>query len=201
MVDPYVPAVRSSAWTLTAQGMLRRTRRYKMPRKPKADQIRMVDLLEDATFAKWINVVPKLKSAHVDAPPWQVMTQQTREGGWHRRVFSDYEEALDSLQGLVGVEVWDVTLGCRREQFPPPLLKIRTGRGIRRRRWTRYPETHFWCGYCRRPTRFIRGFVSHHALTGHWGQGDLDPGLRRCWVCGIPLGSIRRNWSVPIPGQ
>lgn len=160
------------------------------------DQVRMEDLLEDPAYARFISITPKLRSDWMPHPAWQVLVLTT-EGKWQRALFSDYQKGLIYFHDRVHDEdVHDITLGCRREETAPPLLKIKTGQGIKRRRWNRIPDGHLWCGYCRRPTRFVKGLTAHHSFSGTFSQGRLDPSIRRCYVCGIPQSSIRTSWPI-----
>ncbi len=144
------------------------------------EQIRFKKLLQDPVYLKWFNRKPSPPSPSAfnpPKPPWAVYVQREQGGRWQRALFHTYPSAHKYVRSTYK-SVWDLTLGCLKRDYGPPLVVVSQNGHKRNALWRGMPEGHRWCGYCRRPTVF-RYFSHHHAIPGPVADYEL-----RCSICG-----------------
>lgn len=160
-------------------------------------------LLEDETYRNWFRrppTEPALAPGREggDAWPWYVYVLGNQaDPHWARKPFQNYAGAFGFVRrGLRSFH--DMVIVSRRVWFDPPPDVTRPKKQGRafydwdfRRVWPEADPTYQWCGYCRRPTRFLY-FRTHHAFPaltrltpeGPVSRRDVMPDRRRCEVCG-----------------
>lgn len=141
----------------------------------------MRQLLEDPIYRAWIRKIPTARFFYPSGKPWRLWVQRETGGGWAMQDFKSYAKAFNHMNRLLKQGVHDAALGCKGEEFKPPVVKDKK---VNKRRYhiPAFPGQnagHRWCGYCRRPTIFAY-FKRHHALPGR----DITNYDRRCAVCG-----------------
>jgi hypothetical protein len=161
--------------------------------------IPMSELLEDPVYRKFLLTPPDMPEHARNkefnlSPLWVVYVQRVPGGKWGKKEFWSYKKAFKFFKKcLKQYKVHDLAINNKRVGCVPPsrFVRIRgkyvTGSdGKRRQATTRvywkvkvHPEDeeHHWCKYCRRPTVF-KYYTSHKRL------GVVDPGVRRCCICG-----------------
>ena len=175
--------------------------------------ITMSELLKDSTYRKFLETKPNTPKISRDpnrasSPTWVVYVQREQGGGWGKKEFWKYSKALKFMYYWVLERgAYDAALNNKRHPTDPPMRLARIkGKFVRGsdgvlRQVTKYvkwvcraipldgPE-HRWCMYCRRPVVF-KFYTKHKRL------GVVDPGVKRCCICGaseriaLPLGERR----------
>lgn len=182
-----------------------------------SDMITLSELLKDPVYKKFFTTVPKLPDHYTrDSMPWKLMILKHGETQWRTKKFGTYAEAFRALKKLLP-DIADATINCPGLGFQPPIrmakVKGKTdAKGnpiIRAVVWkpqiTSDMADHYWCAYCRRPTKFGY-FEVHPAMTkarvGRMGA-HVDPSLMRCFICGASelINDLRRpernqGWDV-----
>jgi len=162
--------------------------------------ITLRELLKDPQYKQYFLKIPQLP-AHVrpSSQPWKLMVLKVGEKQWRTKKFGTYKEAFLALKKLLPNEsIYDMVINCPGLDWQPPIrlakVKGRTdakGKPILRAVvWKPVIDAdlplHYWCPYCRRPTKFDY-FSSHPAMTkqrvGRLGSA-VDPLYLRCAICG-----------------
>lgn len=156
------------------------------------------DLLEDKTYKKFFQTVPKMPDvSNRLSPPWRVYIQRDTDGPWARKEFWSYAEAYRWLKPRLS-DLHDATIQSKGIAFKPPNKIVKVSRGgkpvlivtpngpvqktqliVWKPRLEPEDGIHTWCCYCRRPTIF-RWFTKHH----NFRKDVFDPTLKRCPICG-----------------
>jgi hypothetical protein len=153
--------------------------------KSKAESLTMYHLLKDPIYKKWIMTPPKMNSVGT-TNPWRVFVQK-KEGGWARVDFPSYAKAFNWMKNnLKNYE--DATIHCKRTRFKPPVVKYRG-----KKQYWPCPPGYRWCGYCRRPTKFLY-FKRHH------NQPIIVSYYKRCHICGV-RGEGLPTYDTRVPNQ
>lgn len=157
------------------------------------------ELMEDEAYKKYFLTVPKLPP-HIRPRdlPWKLMVLKQGETQWRVKRFGTYTEAFNSLKKIRG-QYADLVINCPGYDWQPPirLVKVRTvvkGKptiALRAKVWKPQLDAdmaqHYWCPYCRRPTKFGY-FSTHQAMTrqrvGNIIGPGVDPTMMRCFICG-----------------
>lgn len=173
------------------------------------DQVTFKELLQDKIYKEWVRRPPQFRIPPTAANPWRVWVQRRRNGPWAKKDYPTYASAFNRLIREFRDGAFDGAVGCPSRTSPRPMVKrgykklIRDGKIVidpkngkpmlipKRVRWV-VPENHFWCPYCRRPTRW--GYYSkHHALPkGLQLFGTLLGDEMRCRICGVRRSFVRR---------
>ncbi len=152
------------------------------------DQISFKELLQDPLFKAWTMKPPKLNSVAIGSQPWYVYVK--REGRWGRKEFPSYAKAFNWLaMKLKADEVQDAAIHCKRQWFPPPLL-----RASGKKTFWPMPPGHRWCGLCRRPI-VLAYFSRHHAFPKHVHPAPYE---LRCPICGARAAMAPREYPSKL---
>ena len=147
-------------------------------------QMTLREQLQDPIFKKWFKLEPREEKTAAGTPPWYVYVQFKQDGPWSRAEFKSWKAGYKYVKKMLkDKRVHDVSLTHKRREFRPPVV---SQLGKRRYHLPSAPG-HYWCGYCRRMTRFL-SFGKHHAFQ----RQRVISGDRRCMICGIRLEAIRR---------
>jgi hypothetical protein len=167
--------------------------------------ITLPELLEDPKYREFFLTVPKTTVPKPGHQPWRLLIQREAGGSWAKKEFEKYADAFRRLApDLRGGRVHDAAIQSRGIAFAPPTRVARITKGGKpvyqvgadgkrvqktvivrwKPRLDRDEEPHTWCTYCRRPTVF-RWFKAHHLIRGTTLDGLVDPGSRRCTICGV----------------
>jgi hypothetical protein len=159
--------------------------------------------------------------------PWRVYIQQKIDGPWAKKEYERYVDAFALVRKyLKNGRLYDGTIQSRSIAFGPPERVAKVVKGGRpvyhtnsngkrvldaqgqpiqvtrtvlwRPRLGPTDEAHIWCTYCRRPTVF-QWFLSHHAVKASGLSGMVDPGDRRCTICGARENYIRTTAGTARP--
>lgn len=162
--------------------------------------ITLRELLEDPQYKQYFLKVPHLpKHYRPEMKPWKLMILKRGESQWRTKRFESYSAAFNALKGLLkNPDNYDFVINCPSLDWQPPirLAKVKgkvDAKGqpiVRAVVWKPALDdimpTHYWCPYCRRPTKFGY-YTTHKAMTtariGHMGSG-VDPTKLRCSICG-----------------
>lgn len=152
------------------------------------EQTQFKEFLLDPVFKAWFNRKPS-DPPPGNTSPWVVWVQKEHNGKWSRARFKTYAKAHKYVRSIYK-DVWDLTLGCLRRDYGPPLMKVtdKTTKQARAVLWRGMPEGHSWCGYCRRPVVFAY-FSRHHAVPKNMPCNGNE---RRCSICGAREAFVRK---------
>lgn len=185
------------------------------------DMITLSELLKDPTYKQFFLKIPQLPAHYTPTSmPWKLMVLKAGEEQWRTKRFGTYKEAFLALKKVLP-NSYDALINCPGLTWQPPIRIFKgrvkgkfdaNGKPIivtRAEVWK--PQimadmaTHYWCPYCRRPTKF--GYYNNHlsmtkARVGNRGSA-VDPTLLRCAICGASemLVNLRhpanhQNWDL-----
>ncbi len=188
--------------------------------------ITLPELLEDPKFKEFFLTTPKVLKPLEGQKPWRIFVQQRPDGPWAKKEYERYAEAFRTIRAyLKSNRLHDGTIQSRGIAFGPPQRTVKLVQGgkpvyhlrggkpvvgsdgkpiqktttvLWKPRIEASDEPHAWCTYCRRPTVF-RWFVNHHAVKTSGLQGMVDPGDRRCTICGAREEFIRTTLGTARP--
>lgn len=140
--------------------------------------------LRDPIFRKWMTKVPTLRVIGM-RPPWWVYLQREVDGPWARAAFDTYQTSYRFLTANLR-DVADCALNCSRQEFQPPIVRVKAARRYYLPRLQLAEAVH-WCGHCRRLVEF-KYFSKHHALKGI----RVDSTVKRCVICGVRQNTLKR---------
>lgn len=163
------------------------------PTRDRRRQITLRELLKDSNYKKWFLTKPVHHSefgAPVDGK-WRVWAQEEAGGRWSRKNVTTYAAGVRLISKLLKRGWHDMSLTSGVWQSRPPVVSS----GGKRRYLAIVPRGHEWCGYCRRPTRFIY-FKQHHALP--WAPLSKEP---RCTVCGMRAAGVKQYPQAKKRGE
>lgn len=163
-----------------------------------SDMITLRELLGDPIYKKFFTTIPKLPPHYTpESQPWKLMILKPGESQWRTKKFGTYSEAFKALKRVLPYSA-DATINCPSLAFQPPIRMVKVkGRTdakgdpiLRAMVWKAKIDadmaTHYWCGHCRRPTKF--GYFDIHPAmtrqrTGRMGP-RVNPTMLRCFICG-----------------
>lgn len=189
--------------------------------------ITLPELLDDRHYREFFLKVPKTLKPMPGQKPWRVFIQQKSGGPWAKKEYERYADAFALVRKyLKDGRLHDGAIHSRGIAFGPPERVAKVVKGGRpvyhtgqngkrvlgadgkpiqvtrtvlwRPKLDVAEETHLWCTYCRRPTVF-RWFISHHALKASGLSDMVNPGDRRCTICGAREDYIRTTAGTARP--
>lgn len=188
--------------------------------------ITLPELLEDPKYREFFLTPPKVLKPLEGQKPWRIFVQRDVDGPWAKREYERYADAFKTIRTyLKGGRLHDGTIQSRGIAYGPPQKVARVVQGgkpvyhtragkqildsagrpvqktvtvLWRPKLDASDEPHTWCTYCRRPTVF-RWFVNHHAIRTSGLQGMVDPGDRRCTICGAREDFVRTTVKTARP--
>lgn len=134
--------------------------------------------LKDPVYRKWFATPPKSRPSAARTPEWYIYIQPEAGGPWKRGEAKTYIQAYKYVAKNIK-KYHDMAISHKRATFKPPVVRDKT---LNRKRYhiPKDSEPHtFWCGFCRRVTKF-RYYAKHHAMPGL----SVDDSERRCMICG-----------------